>query len=143
MGSSGSVSAMTSNGLIANYSIGDSTSYNGSGTAITDIASQLNSGVTGSLDGTTYFSPTYNSGPPSYLNLVGTSTQYIYSGNLTSRIVDTKYSFFTWVYPTATDGSIVDERGQLNNDGWQDTQMQLIGGKPWFGLWNNGNRSRC
>jgi uncharacterized repeat protein (TIGR02543 family) len=141
LGSSGNVSAMTSSGLIANYSIGDSTSYNGSGTAITDIASQLNTGVTGSLNGTIYNAPSYAAGPPSYLNVVGTSTQYVYSGNLSSRIVDTKYSFFVWVYPTANDGSIVDERGQLDADGWQDTQMQLIGGKPWFGLWNNAMTS--
>jgi uncharacterized repeat protein (TIGR02543 family) len=136
VGSSGNVSAMTSSGLILNYSIGDSTSYNGSGTAITDIASQLNTGVTGSLDGTTYSSPAYTVGPPANLNIVGTSSQYIYSGNMMPRLVSgsVKYSFFTWVYPTANDGSIVDERGQVGG-GWQDTQMQMVGGKPRFGIW--------
>ena len=125
--------SFTSANLILNYDIGDSNSYPGSGSAITDRSGSGN-------NGTTVSSPTYSSSNGGYLTFSSTSSHYAYTGaiNQTGFSMSTAYSTFMWVKTTGN-GILLDERGQsAGGTGWQDSVIEMVGGELRMGGWDSG-----
>ena len=123
--------SFTSANLILNYDIGDSNSYSGSGSTITDRSGSGN-------NGTTVNSPTYSSGNGGYLTFTSSSSNYAYTGaiNQTGFSMSTAYSTFMWVKTTGN-GILLDERGQeAGGGGWQDSVIEMVGGELRMGGWN-------
>ena len=120
-------------GLILNYNINDTSSYPGTGTAVTDL--------TGSSNATLYNSPTYTAAGGGYLTFNG-SNQYLGTNTAlgsklnpanTSKII----SIFLWAYPM-DNGVIVQEIGQTTpNTGWHDSQIEMVAGTLKFSVWSN------
>jgi len=126
-------SGIDTSGLILNWDIQNVSSYGGSGTTITDLQSNSNGTLVGTID--------YISGTPNYLNVQGGTTEYIVSAtNLNSKLspanTGTSISHFVWVYPTGN-GVIVNEQGTTTPAvSWHDTQIEIVSGALKFRLWN-------
>ena len=123
--------SFTSANLILNYDIGDSNSYPGSGSTITDRSGSGN-------NGTTVNSPTYSSSNGGYLTFSSASSQFAYTGaiNQSGFNMSSAYSTFMWVKPTGN-GILLDERGQsAGGTGWQDSVIEIVSGELRMGGWN-------
>lgn len=129
-------SPLSASNLVLRYEFDNFDSYPRSGTTVTDIASQVNSGVSGSVNGTLTNGPTFSDVNKMSLNFDGIN-DYLLTGNLATRVgSDNPVSFFTWVYPTGN-GVIVSEIGQTTiNSGWHDSQLEMVAGKLKFGIWD-------
>ena len=118
-------------GLILNYNINDTSSYPGTGTAVTDL--------TGSSNATLYNSPTYTATGGGYLTFNG-SNQYLgLNTSLNTKLspvnTSTIISIFVWAYPM-DNGVIVQEIGQTTpNAGWHDSQIEMVAGTLKFSVW--------
>lgn len=115
--------------LILRYELGNTNSYSGSGTTITDLM--------GNSNATIYNNPTYSSGLNGNLNLVGSSSQYVYiNSNIGSFFQNTSTSIFLWIYPTGN-GVILDERGMAHpGRNWFDSQIEMVSGTLKFSMWS-------
>jgi hypothetical protein len=118
--------------LILNWDIQNSSSYSGSGSTVTDLQSNINGTITGTID--------YTSGSPNYLTIQGGSSEYIYTASINPYLspanTGTTQSVFLWIYPTSN-GIIYSEQGGLTPDGgWYDAQIQRnSSGNFLFGIW--------
>ena len=119
-------------GLIMNWDLQNSSSYNGTGSIITDLQ--------GNSDGT-FIGGIYTSGNTNYLELAPGNGDYILSNTSLNSVLSppntgTEISHFIWVYPTGN-GIIVDELGSNSlSPVWHDSQIELVGGQLTFRLWN-------
>ena len=59
--------------LILNWDIQNSSSYSGSGSTVTDLQSNINGTITGTID--------YTSGSPNYLTIQGGSSEYLFKSS--------------------------------------------------------------
>ena len=123
--------ALITTGLILNYDMSNSSSYPGSGTAVTDLQGNSNATLSGG--------PTYSSNNGGYLTFVGASSQSLLLNTSLNSVLSpantsTVISFFVWVYLTGN-GVIVDE---TSNTGWHDSQIEMVAGTLRFSVWSNG-----
>ena len=122
--------SIITSGLILNWDIQNPNSYGGSGTTITDLQSNSNGFITGSIE---YTASNPNGGSPNYLNVTGGATEYIrlvstLDSNLSPANTGTSISVFVWIYPTAA-GVILSELGQTTPNlalGWHYSQIEII-----------------
>lgn len=119
------------NGLKQYYDIGSTSSYSGSGTAVTDLASG------GYGTGTLVNSPTYtSSGNKSYLSFNG-SNSYFYTPNLYTMVSgNLNVTLEVWVRTASDNGVVVDEQGNSPfNSGWHDSQIEIVSGTLKGSVW--------
>ena len=125
-------SAIVTSGLIMDWDLQNSASYNGTGTRITDLQGNSNGTIVGG---------TYTSGSINYLELAPGNGEYILSDTSLNPVLSpantsTVISHFVWVYPTG-DGIIIDELGSNSiSPVWHDSQIEIVGGQLTFRLWN-------
>ena len=115
---------MVATGLQQYYDIGNTSSYSGSGSSVTDLS------ASGYGAGTLVSSPTYTSaGNRSYLSFNGTNN-YFYTPNLYSMVSSTlNVTLEVWVRTSVDNGIIIDEQGTTPfNSGWHDSQMEIVSG---------------
>lgn len=128
-----SMSPVVSSGLILNYDIQNTASYSGSGTAVVDLV--------GNSNGTLYNTPTYNGAGTKYVTFNGSNQYLMLNTNLNPKLspvnTSTVISYFLWVY-LQDNGVIVSEQGTgaPPNQGWYDSQIELVSGTLRFGIWN-------
>ena len=126
-----SQSGFVSNGLILNWDVQNSSSYNGGGT-ITDLQANSNGSVVGT---------SFTTGSTNYVTLNPGNGSYILSSKNLNPVLSpantgVNISHFIWVYPTA-DGVIVDELGANSlSPVWHDSQIEIVGGQLLFRVWN-------
>ncbi len=117
--------------MIIRYELGNSSSYPGTGNQVVDLM--------GNSNATIYNSPVYSSSPSGNLNLVGSSSQFLYTNTSISPLFtgnSASTSMFLWVYPTGN-GVILDERGQsYPGSNWYDSQIEMVAGTLKFSLWS-------
>lgn len=125
-------SNIVDDGLILNWDIQNITSYPGTGTTITDLKSNSNGSLVGTID--------YSSGSPKYLNVQGSSSEYLVTNTSLNSFLSpvntgTEISYFVWVYPTGN-GIIVNEQGTTTPAAsWHDSQIEIVSGQLKFRLW--------
>jgi hypothetical protein len=124
----------TQTGLIVNLDANNASSYTGTGTTWTSIASAFNY--------TLVNGPTYTSGIPAYFTADGTN-DYIISTNLKASFTTNDISIFMWVYPI-TAGQLYVELGQNTvNTGWHASNIEInTSGAFSFSLWHNSLTSK-
>jgi hypothetical protein len=112
------------------YDTSNLTSYSG-GTTIVDLKSNS--------DGNLINSPSYTSTYcNSYITLDSNSNQSIDTdADISSFYSGTSTSIFMWIYPI-TNGVILVENSFT---GWIDSQIELVNGTLYFGIWNGSNIS--
>lgn len=125
--------AVTS-GLMYYIDAGNTLSYSGSGTTLTDISGQ------GLGASTLYNSPTFTSaGKSSYFTFNGTN-QYIFTSNLVSKFnspSNASVTLETWTYAATDNGDILVEEGSPGVDaGWYDSQQEIVAGSLKMRLWS-------
>lgn len=125
--------AVTS-GLVYYVDAGNSSSYLGSGSTLTDISGQ-GLGVS-----TLYNSPTFTSaGQSSYFTFNGTN-QYVFTSNLVSKFNSPSNPATTlemWTYVPSDNGGMVAENGSAGLDvGWYDEQMEIDSGTMNLRMYN-------
>jgi len=124
-------------GLILNWDIQNLSSYSGSGNTITDLQGNSNGTLTGTIS---YTQGTPSSGIANYLDVEGSSSEYIVSStNLNSKLspanTGTDISYFLWVYPTGN-GIIINEQGTTTpQTSWHDSQIEIVSGQLKYRLW--------
>jgi len=126
------VSQIVDTGLILNWDIQNISSYSGSGTSIVDLKGNSNGNIVGTID--------YTSGSTNYLNVEGSSSEYIVTNtNLNPYLspvnTGTAISLFVWVYPTGN-GIILNEQGTTTPaTSWHDSQIEIVSGQLKFRVW--------
>lgn len=118
-------------GLQQYYDIGNTSSYSGSGSTVTDLS------VSGYGTGSLLNSPTYTSaGLASYLSFNGTNS-YFLSPNLYTMVQGTlNVTLEVWVRTASDNGIVVDEQGNLPiNSGWHDAQIVIVSGTLKGAVW--------
>jgi len=116
--------------MVLRYEMGNSNSYAGTGNTVVDLM--------GNSNATIYGSPVYSSYPSGNVNLVGSSSQFLYTNTsiaplFTGNTAST--SIFMWVYPTGN-GVILDERGYAyTGPTWFDSQIEMVAGTLKFSMW--------
>ena len=123
--------------MITYWDFQNSSSYNGSGTTITDLDGTNNGTVVGPLS--------YVSGSPNYFNFDNRSDRYLTTSTslnpyLSPANTGVTLSLFIWIYPITTIGAVLSEQGSTTPDvapnGWYDTQIEMVSGnKVRFGVW--------
>ena len=121
----------TADGLILRYVIGDTDSYSGTTTSITDLQ--------GNSNATLYNGSTYSIN--GYLNFDGVNDYVMTNTSLNSKLspvnTSTVISYFTWIYPQ-DNGVIVTEQGTYSlNSGWHDSQIEIVSGTLKFRVWTS------
>jgi hypothetical protein len=118
---------LTTNNLLLHYNTFNTSSYNGSGTTITDLSGNNRNGtITGS--------PTWTS---NYFTFVD---DYITTPNLSSAIPISNevHSVEVWVYPT-DNGVLVQYNGTTTpNASYHFSAIEIVGGNLEVGLWTGG-----
>lgn len=100
-------------------------SYPGNGTVVTDLK--------GNSNATLYNSPTYSNG---YLQFDGNNQYLVTNTSLASIVPNDVTSLSVWAYPM-DNGVILAELGSTTlNDGWHDSQMEMVGGIMKFRFWD-------
>lgn len=128
---------LVTNGLTYHLDIGNSSSYSGTGSTVSDLAGS-------SLGDTTlYNTPTYvSNGTGSYLTFDG-DTQYAFTPNLVSAFNNPDniaVSLEVWVRSTSDEGCILVEEGTGSIDGgWYFSAMEIYNTYAWGRLWETGN----
>ena len=122
------------NGLVYYLDAGNSASYPGSGSSLTDISGQ------GMGASTLYNTPTFTSaGQSSYFTFNGTN-QYVFTSNLVTKFNSPSNSALTlemWTYAATDNGGLIVEEGSPSLDGgWYDTQQEIDAGIVNMRVWN-------
>lgn len=123
-------SVIVSTGLILNYDIGNSSSYSGTGTTVTDLQASSNA--------TLFNTPTYTS---NYLEFNGVNQYLTTNTSLNSKLSPANtskvISIFLWAY-MSDNGVLITELGQTTlNSGWYDSQIERVTGTLRFSVWSN------
>jgi hypothetical protein len=122
---------LVTSGLILNYNIGNTLSYPGTGTTITDLQENSNA--------TTVNNPTYTSSGGGSLTFNGTNQYFITNTSLVPNLLSTTsttISVFLWVYPMG-EGVILTELGLSSiNAPWSNSQIAFVSGKFRFTDWD-------
>ena len=115
-----------------NWDIQNNSSYNGTGSVITDLQGNINGEMTGTIS--------YTNASPKYLTIDGGASEYINTSDINPYLspvnTGTAQSIFLWIYPTSN-GVIYSEQGSLAPDfGWFDVQIQRDSSDRFlFGVW--------
>ena len=130
------------------------------GTYITDIPSVVSANLKVVLDGTTYTSGTTwadTSGNSNNYTLVNSPTfsggvftfngtnQYVnspdYNATYAMGTSSTPFTFEIWAKPSGTtnSGILLDETGNVAQNGWHDSWIEFAGGNIRIGVWSNGS----
>jgi hypothetical protein len=116
------------------FDIGNSSSYSGSGTTLTDLSGsgRGNGAITA---GVTYTSAGVN-GNGSYLTFNGSST-YGQTANLYNMVASTlNVTIEVWIRTVTDNGVIISEQGTLPYDsGWHDSQLEIVSGSLKSSVW--------
>jgi hypothetical protein len=116
-----------------NWDIQNNSSYNGTGSVITDLQGNINGEMTGVIS--------YTNTTPKYLTIDGGASEYINTSDINPYLspvnTGTAQSIFLWIYPTSN-GVIYSEQGSLSPDfGWFDVQIQRDSSNRFlFGVWS-------
>ncbi len=128
------LSNVSKNHLVVNYDFSNASSYSGTGTAVTNIASALTE--TATLINT----PSVVSSP-GYVSFNGLNQYFItpnlkpYFKTLNSGSQES-HTLSLWVNPINNSGNIVSELGQvITNYGWHDSQIEMVNGYVKFRVW--------
>jgi len=130
------INSINTDGLITYWDFQNSSSYNGTGTTITDLDGTNNGTIVGPLS--------YVSGSPNYFNFDNRSDRYLTTSTslnpyLSPTNTGVSISLFIWIYPVTTIGAVLSEQGSTTpdlNPGWYDTQIEMVSGnKVRFGVW--------
>jgi hypothetical protein len=115
---------ITSN-LLLHYNTFNTSSYNGSGTTITDLSGN---GRNGTIAG----SPTWTT---NYFTFID---DYITTPNLSSVITSANevHSVELWVHPTDNGLSVQYNNSTTPNTGYHHSAIEIVGGNLEVGLWN-------
>lgn len=116
---------IVSSNLLLHYNTFNTSSYNGSGTTITDLSGN-------SRNGTITGSPTWTG---NYFTFVD---DYITSPNLSSLITSANevHSVELWVYPTNSGVLIQYNNSTSPNTSYHASSIEIVGGNLEVGLWN-------
>ena len=123
---------LATSGLIMDWDIQNNSSYNGTGSVITDLQGNINGEITGTIS--------YTNSSPKYLTIDGGASEYINTSDINPYLspvnTGTTQSIFLWIYPTSN-GVIYSEQGSLAPDfGWFDVQIQRDSSDRFlFGVW--------
>jgi hypothetical protein len=115
-----------------NWDIQNNSSYNGTGSVITDLQGNINGEMIGTIS--------YTNASPKYLTIDGGVSEYINTSNINPYLspvnTGTAQSIFLWIYPTSN-GIIYSEQGSLSpGTSWHDVQIQRdSSGRFLFGVW--------
>lgn len=123
------------NHLVVNYDFSNVTSFSGTGTAVTNVASTTTSNAT-----------LFNS--PGFVKTLGYESfngvnQYLLTPDLKSYFksvaaatVQDSHTISLWIYPLNANGIVLSEFG-LNGitTGWQDSQIEMVNGYLKFRVW--------
>jgi hypothetical protein len=122
-------SAVVTENLLLHYNTFNTSSYNGSGTTITDISGN---GRNGTITG----SPTWTS---NYFTFVD---DYITTPNLGLVITSANqiHSVELWVYPTAS-GVLIQYNNTSPNTSYHASSIEIVGGNLEVGLWDGSGLS--
>ena len=121
----------TKNSLILDYNFGNTNSYSGSGTNVTDLVNGLSASLVNSptfVANTNYINFSTNQ----YM-LMGASLSGKFSALETGKHHVTTIS--AWIYPTASNGVILTELGSAGFNSWHDAQIEMVGGTLKFSVW--------
>lgn len=130
-GNHGNYGRVYPTGLIVQYELQNPTSYNGTGTTVTDLR--------GNSNATLVASPTWPATGARSLEFNG-STQYLITNtSLNSKLnpanTSSVISVFVWVY-MMDNGCIVSEQGTTTPDtNWYDSQIERKAGALCFSVW--------
>ena len=117
--------------MILRYELGNSNSYSGTGNTVFDLM--------GNTNATIYGNPVYSSSSSGNLNLVGSSSQFLYTNTSIASLFtgnSASTSLFMWVFPTGN-GVILDERGTAHpGPNWFDSQIEMVSGTLKFSMWS-------
>ena len=123
---------LVTSGLIMDWDIQNNSSYNGTGSVITDLQGNINGEMTGTIS--------YTNSSPKYLTIEGGAPEYINTSDINPYLspvnTGTTQSIFLWIYPTSN-GVIYSEQGSLSPETiWHDVQIQRdSSGRFLFGVW--------
>ena len=123
-----------STGLQQYFDIGNSASYSGSGTTLTDLSGS------GFGNGALTAGVTYTAAGPgnksSYLTFNGSST-YGQTANLYSMVTGTyNVTLEVWVRTASDNGVVISEQGTVPFDsGWHDAQIDIVTGNLKGSVW--------
>lgn len=112
-------------GLVLHYDVNNLDSYPGSGVTVTDLK--------GNSNATLYNAPTHSEG---YLQFNGINQYLVTNTSLALKVPSDITSISMWAYPM-DDGVILAELGSTTlNDGWHDSQIEMVGGTTKFRFWD-------
>ena len=122
--------------MVLNYNLSNSTSYSGTST-IYDLENHSNASLNNSpVSGNTGCGISINFNGVNQYGLTLTDLSPYFNG--TSPNKSTITSIFMWIYPTGN-GVILSELGSSAiNTNWHDSQIEMIGGTLYFGLYGPG-----
>ena len=123
-------STLVTENLLLHYNTFNTSSYNGSGTTITDLSGN-------SRNGTIAGSPTWTG---NYFTFVD---DYIATPNLGSVITSANqiHSVELWVYPTASGVLIQYNNSTSPNTSYHASSIEIVGGNLEVGFWNGSGLS--
>ena len=121
-------SAVVTENLLLHYNTFNTSSYNGSGTTITDLSGN---GRTGTITG----SPNWTS------NYFTFTDDYITTPNLSSVITSANevHSVELWVYPTDNGVLVQYNNSTSPNTGYHHSAIEIVGGNLEVGLWGGSS----
>lgn len=112
-------------GLVLHYDISNLDSYQGSGVTVTDLK--------GNSNATLHNVPTFSDG---YLQFDGINQHLVTNTSLAPKVPGDITSISLWAYPM-DNGVILAELGSTTiNDGWHDSQIEMVGGTTKFRFWD-------
>jgi hypothetical protein len=123
------------NNLVVNYDFSNASSFSGTGTAVTNVASASTAAAT-----------LLNS--PGFIRNLGYvafngANQYLLTPNLESYFksvgattIQDSHTISLWIYPLSANGIILSEFGAGSiGAGWQDSQIEMVNGTVKFRVW--------
>ena len=139
------------------------TGVNLTGLNVTDVPGVVTGNLKVSLDASTYTSgttwadqsgngndytlvnsPTWSSSNRGIFTFSSASSQYVnspdYNTNYSMGTASTPFTFEIWAKPSVSNNSgvLLDETGNVAQNGWHDVWMEFTGGNIRFSVWNNG-----
>lgn len=116
------------NNLVVMYDPGNTRSYPGSGTSITDLTNNAFTGVLVNA-------PTFSSGS---FATNGTNN-YFRTPDIKSRFSANDVTVIVWVNSASDNGVVLSELGQTTpNTSWHDSQIEIVSGNLKVSVWNGG-----
>jgi hypothetical protein len=133
------IAAIPKTSLVVDYNFSKTTSYSGTGTTLTNLASS----TTGNA--TIFNAPAFNN-TVGFIALNGTN-QYVLTTNLASYFQRINTNTFQdtntismWFYPTGNNGVLVAELGQNTiNVGYQTSNIEMVGGFLKYSVWDRAS----